>query len=67
MGCSSGKHCLKFDMNTFGGHFELAALDNLDRLDGLVTASSLEVLDLVDNVVALEDLTKDDVSAIEPP
>ena len=54
-------------MNTFRRNLQLAALDNLDRLLRLVAGLSLDVLDLVDNVVALEDLAKDDVTAIEPP
>lgn len=54
-------------MNTFRGDIKLAALGDLDRLDGSVGTASLGVLDLLDDVVALEDLTEDDVLAIEPP
>jgi len=54
-------------VNTFRRNLQLAALDNLDRLLRLVAGLSLDVLDLVDNVVALEDLAEDDVTAIEPP
>jgi hypothetical protein len=57
---------LKFDMDTFGGDLKLAALGNLDSLQGLVSPSSLEVLDLVDKLVSLKNFAKDNVSAIEP-
>lgn len=53
-------------MNTFRGDLELAALGNLDGLDGLVAGASLGVLDLLDEFVALEDLAEDDMAAIEP-
>lgn len=53
-------------MNTFFGHRQLSALGDLDRLLGLVTRVLLDVLDLLDNVVALEDLAEDDVLAIQP-
>lgn len=59
--------CLEFHVDTFGGNVKLATLDDLDRLNGLVTAGRLEVLDLVNDVVALEDLAKDNVTAVEPP
>jgi hypothetical protein len=58
---------LELDVNTFRGDLELAALENLDRLDGSVTCAGLGLLDLLDDVVALEDLAEDDVLAIEPP
>lgn len=58
---------LELDVNTFRRNLQLAALDDLDRLEGLVAGGGLGVLDLLDNFVALEDLTEDDVSAIEPP
>jgi hypothetical protein len=58
--------CLKFNVNTFRGDLQLSALGNLDRLDGLVRLG-LDLLDLLDDVEALEDLTEDDVTAIEPP
>lgn len=57
---------LKLDVNTFFGDRELAALGDLDRLDGLVAAGRLGVLNLLDNLVALENLAEDDVLAIEP-
>ena len=37
-----------------------------DSLDGLITTSSGVLLDLLDDVHALEHLTEDDVTAIEP-
>jgi hypothetical protein len=58
---------LELNVNTFRGDIKLAALGDLDRLDGSVGTASLGVLDLLDDVVALEDLTEDDVLAIEPP
>lgn len=35
---SEGDRCLELDMNTFGGNLKLAALDNLDGIDRLVSA-----------------------------
>lgn len=57
---------LELDVNTFRGDLELAALENLDRLGGSVAWAGLGLLDLLDDLVALEDLTEDDVLAIEP-
>ena len=48
-------------------HFQLAALDNLDLLLGAVHRSGGGVLNLLDDVVALEHFAKDDVAAIQPP
>lgn len=53
-------------MNTFFGHRKLPALGDLHRLLGLVAGVLLDILDLLDNVVALEDLAKDNVLAIQP-
>lgn len=58
---------LELNVNTFCGNLEFTTLDNLDGGKGLVTGGSLEVLDLVDNVVALEDLSEDDVTSVQPP
>ena len=58
---------LELDVNTFRGDLELAALENLDRLDGSVASTGLGLLNLLDDLVALEDLAEDDVLAIEPP
>lgn len=58
---------LELNVNTFGGNLKLATLGDLDSFDGLVSSGSLGVLNLLDNFVALEDLTEDNVSAIEPP
>lgn len=57
---------LEFHVDTFWGNFQLAALGDLDRLYGLVAWSGLDLLDLLDDIVALEDLTEDDVAAIQP-
>lgn len=54
-------------MDTFFGHRQLPALDDLDRLLGLVAGVLLGVLNLLNDVVALEDLAEDDVLAIQPP
>lgn len=48
-------------------HLELSALRNLDRLGGSITTTLGDVLDLLDDVVALKDLAKHNVTAIEPP
>jgi hypothetical protein len=53
-------------VNTFLGDLEFSALRDLDRLDWLVALSFRYVLDLVDNVVAIDDFTEDNVAAIEP-
>lgn len=57
---------LEVDVNTFRGNLKLAALDDLDGLNRLIARCGLGVLDLLDNLVALEDFTEDDVAAIEP-
>lgn len=53
-------------MNTFFGHRQLPALGDLHRLLGLITRVLLDVLDLLDDIVALEDLAEDNVLAIQP-
>jgi hypothetical protein len=53
-------------VNTFRWHLELAALGYLDRLDGLVACALGHVLNLVHDLVALEDLSENDMAAIEP-
>lgn len=58
---------LELHMDTFSRDLQLAALSDLDRLGGLVAGRGLGVLDLLDNVVALEDLAEDNVTAVEPP
>ena len=57
---------LEFCVNTFRWNLELSALGNLDRLDGLVAGRLGRLLDLLNDLVALEDLAEDDVAAIEP-
>ena len=57
---------LEFGVNTFLWHFEFSALDNCDRLGRLVARTFGYVLDLVNNLVALEHLAEDNVAAIEP-
>jgi len=53
---------------TFGGFvYNLATLGNLDGLDGLVAGLGLRVFDLLDDIVAFENLAEDDVTAIQPP
>lgn len=57
---------LKLHVYTFCGNIQLAALGNLDSLEGFVARCGLGLLDFLDDLVALEDLAKDDVAAIEP-
>ena len=57
---------LKLHVNTFRGDLQLAALGDLDRLDGLVAGLGLGALNLLHHIKALENLAKDDVAAIEP-
>lgn len=53
-------------MNTFGRDLEFATLGDLDSLLGLIARKLLNVLDLVDDIVTLEDLSEDNVAAVEP-
>ena len=46
---------------------ELPALHDLDRFRRFVIAALGHVLNLVNNVVALQDFAEHDVTAIEPP
>jgi len=50
----------------FGAHVDLAALGNLDSLNRLAATADSSVLDLLDNVVAVDDLAEDNVLAVEP-
>lgn len=59
--------CLELHVNTFGRNLQLSALGDLDLLDRLVAGLGRALLNLLNDVVALEDLAKDDVTAIEPP
>ncbi len=61
------RRSLELHVNTFGRDFQLAALGDLDHHARPVAGLGLDVLDLLHNVVALENLTEDDVTAIEPP
>jgi len=54
-------------VNTFRGDFKLARFGDDHLLDGLVAGLRLDVFNLLDNVVALEDLAEDDVATVEPP
>ena len=53
-------------MDTFGGNLKLTTLGDLDGLSRSIARAGLGVLDLLDDIVALEDLAEDDVLAIEP-
>ena len=55
---------LEFRVGTFFWYFQLSTLCNLDRLRGLVSCPFGHVLDLLDDVVALQDLSEYDVFAI---
>ncbi len=66
MGTHGLGESLKLHVNTFCGDLQLAALGNLDRLDGLVARRCLGVLDLLHDLVALKNLAEDDVAAVEP-
>ena len=57
---------LKLHVDTFFGDLQLAALGDLDSLDGLVARLGGDVLDLLNDVIALKDLAENDVAAIEP-
>lgn len=53
-------------VNTFFGNRQLSALDDRHSRLGLVARVLLNILDLLDNVVALEDLAEDNMLAIQP-
>lgn len=57
---------LEFRACTFFRHLELAALGDLDCLGRLVARALGHVLDLVDDLEALEDLAEDNVLSVEP-
>jgi len=57
---------LEFSASTFFRHLKLAALDDLDRLDRLVARCLGHVLDLLDDLVALEHFAEDDMLAVQP-
>lgn len=63
---TDSRHILKLHVDTFFGNGQLAALGDLDGQLGLVAGVLLDVLNLLDNLVALEDLAEDDVLAIQP-
>ena len=52
-------------MDTFFWYGKLATLGDLDGFDGSVTSSFGDVLDSLNDFVALEDFAEDDVLAIE--
>ena len=57
---------LELGPDTFVRHLDLPALGDLDGLPRLVARTLGAVLDLLDNVVALEHLAEDDVFPVEP-
>ena len=57
----------ELNVDTFFRDRQLAGLGDLNRVDGLVAGPSLDLLDLLDDVIALEDLAEDDVATVEPP
>lgn len=65
-GLRHGVGCLELNVNTFCGDLKFTALNNLDGGKRLVSVSSLDVLDLVDDIVALEDLAEDNMTAVQP-
>jgi hypothetical protein len=56
---------LQFHVDTFFWHWELAALCDLDWCLGLISWSLGDILDLLDDFVALEDFAEHDVLAVE--
>jgi hypothetical protein len=55
---------LEIIMSTF--HLYLSTLDNLHCFNWSVGGTLGHVLDLIYNVVALKDFTKDDMAAVKP-
>jgi hypothetical protein len=56
---------LELDMNTFGRDLQLAALGNLDFHLGTVGGGGSR-FNLFNDIVALENFAKDNVSAVKP-
>lgn len=50
----------------FTFHLQFTTLDNLDLLSGSVIAALGNILNLLDDIVALKDFAKDNVHSIEP-
>lgn len=59
-------HTLELHVDTFFGHGQFPALDDLDGQLGLVAGVLLDVLDLLDDFVALKDLAENNVLAVQP-
>ena len=57
---------LELGVDTFVRNVQLSTLGNLDRFNGTVHGALGHILDQVDDVVTLQDLSEDDVAAIEP-
>jgi hypothetical protein len=57
---------LELYVNTFFRDLKLARFGYLDRLDRPVARLCLDLLNLLDDIEALEDLAEDDVAAIKP-
>lgn len=53
-------------MRTLRRGVQLATLDNLDLLNGPIIGAGFRILDLLNNVVALQDLAKDNMTTIKP-
>lgn len=57
---------LQFGMYTFGRHWQFSTLDNRHLLLRLVTCTCGNLFDFIYDLVAFENLSEDDVLAIEP-
>ena len=57
---------LEFGVNTFRWHVEFSTFDDRDRLRWLVSSALGDILNLFDNIIALQDLAKNDMAPIEP-
>jgi hypothetical protein len=53
-------------MDTFWWHLKLSALGNLHCLNWTITVGGWGVLNLLNNVISLKNLAKNDMSTIEP-
>jgi hypothetical protein len=53
-------------MQTFFWNWQLAALGDLDSLLWFVASALGDVLDLLDDIVSLQNLTEDNMFSIEP-
>ncbi len=53
-------------MGTFFRHLQFSRLCDLDSLGGLISSTLGDVLDLLNDIVALQNLPEDNVLSVQP-